>query len=130
MAQRTERDDHGAHARYQRRPRVDCHHARGVMRPVLRHGPVLPKLSHAPTAPDPNRAQGGRAVARLSPRERELVGLVAGGFTDAQIAERLFISVRTVRSHLDRIRDKSGARRRAELTRLASAFGLIKEHSG
>jgi DNA-binding CsgD family transcriptional regulator len=44
---------------------------------------------------------------------------------DAQIAEELYISVRTVRSHLDRIRDKTGCRRRADLTRLALQSGLI-----
>jgi DNA-binding CsgD family transcriptional regulator len=58
-------------------------------------------------------------MAGLTPRERELVALVAKGLTDSQIAGKLFISIRTVRSHLDRIRDKTGARRRAELTRLA-----------
>jgi predicted ATPase/DNA-binding CsgD family transcriptional regulator len=62
---------------------------------------------------------------RLSARERELVVLVAQGRTDAQIAGQLFISVRTVRSHLDRIRDKTGCRRRADLTRLALRAGLI-----
>ena len=61
----------------------------------------------------------------LSPRERELVALIARGRTDAQIAAELFISVRTVRSHLDRIRDKTGYRRRADLTRLALAEGLV-----
>ena len=50
-------------------------------------------------------------LARLSARERELVTLVAQGATDAQIAAGLYISVRTVRSHLDRIRDKTGCRR-------------------
>lgn len=59
------------------------------------------------------------ATERLSRRERELLGLLAEGLTDAQIAQRLYISVRTVHSHLDRIRDKTGARRRAELTRLS-----------
>jgi DNA-binding CsgD family transcriptional regulator/tetratricopeptide (TPR) repeat protein len=63
--------------------------------------------------------------AKLSARERELVGLVARGQTDAQIAGQLFISVRTVRTHLDRIRDKSGCRRRADLTRLALQEGII-----
>ncbi len=62
---------------------------------------------------------------RLSPRERELVTLVAQGRTDAQIAAQLFISVRTVSSHLDRIRDKTGCRRRADLTRLALRAGLV-----
>jgi len=61
----------------------------------------------------------------LTARERELVTLVARGYTDAQIAAELFISVRTVGSHLDRIRDKTGCRRRADLTRLALQTGLI-----
>jgi predicted ATPase/DNA-binding CsgD family transcriptional regulator len=62
---------------------------------------------------------------KLSPRERELVTLVAQGRTDAQIAAQLYISVRTVSSHLDRIRDKTGCRRRADLTRLALTAGLV-----
>ena len=62
---------------------------------------------------------------KLSERERELVTLVAQGQTDAQIAENLFISISTVRTHLDRVRDKSGCRRRADLTRLALQEGII-----
>ena len=58
-------------------------------------------------------------LPQLSGRERELVRLVANGHTDAQIASQLHISIRTVRSHLDRIRAKTGCRRRADLTRLA-----------
>jgi len=62
----------------------------------------------------------------LSARERdELVTLVARGVTNAQIAARLHISVYTVRSHLGRIRDKTGCRRRADLTRLAICQGLV-----
>jgi DNA-binding CsgD family transcriptional regulator len=63
--------------------------------------------------------------SRLSTRERELVTLVAQGRTDAQIAAQPYISVRTVHSHLDRIRDKTGSRRRADLTRLALRTGLV-----
>jgi DNA-binding CsgD family transcriptional regulator len=62
---------------------------------------------------------------QLSARERELLALVAQGHTDAQIADHLYISVSTVRSHLDRIRDKTGYRRRTELTRLALSAGLV-----
>ena len=69
-----------------------------------------------PAAPDPGK---------LSARERELVTLVARGRTNAQIAGQLYISVRTVGSHLDRIRDKTGCRRRADLTRLALTMGLV-----
>jgi len=76
------------------------------------------------TAPDPPAA-GALSPGALSARERELVTLVAQGCTDAQIAAQLFISIRTVRSHLDRIRDKTGCRRRADLTRLALSIGLL-----
>ena len=77
------------------------------------------------TAPDPRQPPEPPGLAQLSARERELVILVARGATDAQIAEQLYISISTVRSHLDRIRDKTGYRRRADLTRLALQAGLI-----
>jgi predicted ATPase/DNA-binding CsgD family transcriptional regulator len=73
------------------------------------------------TAEDP----GAQPAQPLSTRERELVTLVAQGHTNAEIAKELFISVRTVGSHLDRIRDKTGCRRRADLTRLALEAGLV-----
>jgi DNA-binding CsgD family transcriptional regulator len=63
----------------------------------------------------------------LSPRERELLGLVGRGLTDKEIAAQLFISLATVRSHLDRIRDKTARRRRPELTRLAVELGLTRD---
>jgi len=75
------------------------------------------------TAADPRQTQAPGA-SELSARERELVTLVAQGRTNAQIAAQLYISIRTVSSHLDRIRDKTGCRRRAELTRLALTEGL------
>jgi DNA-binding CsgD family transcriptional regulator len=75
------------------------------------------------TAPGPS-APATPGMARLSAREQELVTLVAQGRTDGQIAGQLFISISTVRSHLDRIRDKTGCRRRADLTRLALIKGL------
>jgi len=77
------------------------------------------------TAPALPPAAAGPGLGGLSARERELVTLVAQGRTDAQIAAQLYISIRTVRSHLDRIRDKTGCRRRADLTRLALAEGLV-----
>jgi predicted ATPase/DNA-binding CsgD family transcriptional regulator len=73
----------------------------------------------------PARPTSAPGPDRLSARERELLVLVAQGRTNAQIAAELFISVRTVSTHLDRIRDKTGSRRRADLTRLALTAGLI-----
>jgi DNA-binding CsgD family transcriptional regulator len=61
----------------------------------------------------------------LSRRERDVLALLARGDTDEQIAGALFISVATVRSHLDRIRDKTGCRRRPELTRFAVEQGIV-----
>lgn len=49
---------------------------------------------------------------------------MAQGRTNAQIAAQLYISVRTVGSHLDPIRDETGCRR-ADLTRLALTAGLV-----
>jgi predicted ATPase/DNA-binding CsgD family transcriptional regulator/transcriptional regulator with XRE-family HTH domain len=74
-----------------------------------------------PGPPQPTAPGSGQ----LSARERELVILVAQGRTNAEIAAQLYISVRTVGSHLDRIRDKTGCRRRADLTRLALSEGLV-----
>jgi len=74
-----------------------------------------------PSPPQPAAPGPGQ----LSARERELVILVAQGRTNAQIAAELHISVRTVGSHLDRIRDKTGCRRRADLTRLALSARLV-----
>ena len=85
-----------------------------------RQGPGYP-FRAAPDARQPAAPGPGT----LSARERELVILVARGGTDAEIAAQLYISIRTVRSHLDRIRDKTGCRRRADLTRLALTAGLI-----
>jgi predicted ATPase/DNA-binding CsgD family transcriptional regulator len=77
------------------------------------------------TSPDPQPPTVEAGGRKLSAREKELVTLVARGRTDAQIAAQLYISVRTVSSHLDRIRDKTGCRRRADLTRLALQQGLV-----
>ena len=52
------------------------------------------------------------------------MALLAGGASNAKIAETLFMTTNTVRTHLDRIRDKTGARNRAELTRYAIQSGI------
>jgi predicted ATPase/DNA-binding CsgD family transcriptional regulator len=80
-------------------------------------------LADAP-AQRPSAQPEPAGLTQLSAREQELVSLVAKGRTDAQIASQLFISISTVRSHLDRIRDKTSCRRRADLTRLALQAGL------
>jgi DNA-binding CsgD family transcriptional regulator/tetratricopeptide (TPR) repeat protein len=78
---------------------------------------VATAVQDEPSEPGPGKL--------LSARERQLVTLVAQGHTNAEIAAQLYISIRTVSSHLDRIRDKTGYRRRADLTRLALTEGLV-----
>ncbi|MFI5609773.1 response regulator [Amycolatopsis sp. NPDC051903] len=70
-----------------------------------------------------------RPVARpemeLSPREEQVLRLVAAGERDIDIARILDIGVRTVRGYLDRIRDKTGERRRPGLVKEAIRRGLV-----
>ncbi len=71
------------------------------------------------TTAGPDQGRSRSAIRRLGARFLR-TALVAQGRTNAQIAAQLYISVRTVTSHLDRIRDKTGCRRRADLTRLGA----------
>lgn len=56
---------------------------------------------------------------KLSDREMEILRLLSAGERDQDIAQQLHITIATVRTHLDRIRDKTGHRRRPDLTRYA-----------
>ena len=60
----------------------------------------------------------GKSALDLSKREEEVLKWLAKGLTDVEIGERMFISVHGVRGHLDRIRDKTGVRRRIGLAQL------------
>jgi len=61
----------------------------------------------------------------LSPRELEVVKLIAEGFTSEEIAEQLFISKKTVDRHRANVLEKLGMRNRVELTRYAIRRGLV-----
>jgi len=64
-------------------------------------------------------------VEPLTPRETEVLSLIAQGYTNRQIAEKLSISVRTVESHRANIMGKLGLRSRVELVRYAREHGLL-----
>ena len=61
----------------------------------------------------------------LTPRELEILKLVAEGLTNPEIGERLFISRGTVRIHVSRILGKLGASNRIEAVRQAQKLGMI-----
>lgn len=71
-------------------------------------------------SPEPNPFDG------LTPREVQVLRLIAQGYSNAQIAEALVISVKTVESHRARIVEKLGLRSRVELVRYAMGKGLLE----
>jgi two-component system response regulator NreC len=65
------------------------------------------------------------ALDRLSRREREVLGRVAQGFTNSQVADQLGLSVKSVETYRARLLDKLGLRTRAELVRFAVGSGIL-----
>lgn len=65
------------------------------------------------------------ALDVLTGREREVLALVAGGLSNAEIAERLVISPATAKTHVSRVMTKVGARDRAQLVVIAYESGLV-----
>ncbi len=74
----------------------------------------------------PTRATDEPLVEPLTPRESEVLQLIAQGYTNRQIAETLTISVRTVETHRANLMDKLGLRSRVELVRYAREHGLLE----
>ena len=81
-------------------------------------------ISHFTSQPDPLRPPPG-ALARLTAREREVLGLIATGLSNTEISERLAMSVPTVKTHIGRILAKLGARDRAQLVVIAFQARLV-----
>ena len=67
------------------------------------------------------------AVDELSARELEVLRLLALGYTNQEIAERLVVSVRTVESHRSHVMTKLRADSRAAMVRAALEAGLLEE---
>lgn len=90
---------------------------------------VHPSLGAALLAPDAPPARLGGPGGELSEREGEVLRLIALGLTNAEIAERLRVSVRTVETHRAHIHQKLDIRSRAELVRFARAAGLLNDEA-
>lgn len=71
-------------------------------------------------------AEPDGGASDLSERETDVLRLIALGHTNAEIAEKLFISVRTVETHRAHIQQKLGVSSRAELVRSALSRGLVE----
>ena len=75
-----------------------------------------------PFVPDAARL----AELGITPRELEILGLIASGLSNREIAERLFVSENTVKTHTSRLFDKLGARRRTQAVQMGKTARLIR----
>ena len=85
---------------------------------------LITDLASRPERPPPSDSLG-RVLAGLTVREREVMGLVAEGLSNDEIAGRLFLSPLTSKTHVSRIMTKLDARDRAQLVVIAYESGLV-----
>ena len=81
----------------------------------------------ARSVPRGPRAATRANEAELTPRELDVLAFVAEGRRNAEIAERLFLSTRTVEHHVSAIRRKLHARTRGEAVAAAGRLGLLED---
>lgn len=84
-----------------------------------------------PEAVPPPHTSCHPEIARvgLTPRELNVLALIAGGLTNQEIAERLYLTINSVKTHIRGAYPKIGARRRSHAVVWASRHGLIRESS-
>jgi DNA-binding NarL/FixJ family response regulator len=87
---------------------------------------LIEEFARTPAAPKTDAA----ALAALTDREREVVALVARGLSNAEIAQELYISPATAKTHVSRAMLKLGARDRAQLVVMAFESGLASPGGG
>jgi len=85
---------------------------------------LLSAAARAPEAPGPPGTSGGDGD--LTPREAEVLRLIAAGQSNREIARSLFVSEATVKTHVNRIFAKTGSRDRAQATRYAFTHGYAE----
>ena len=90
----------------------------GLLDPTITRK-VIAEFANRPAATDPSRLDA------LTEREREVLGHVGRGLTNAELAETLYVSVATAKTHVSRIMMKLDARDRAQLVVIAYETGLV-----
>jgi len=99
--------------------------------PAVQERLVTAVLSHTPATPAGSAGPGleGRPPGGLTAREAEVLTLLAAGLSNAEIGQRLYLSHATVKTHINRIFAKTGARDRAQAVRYAYQHGLATPSS-
>jgi DNA-binding CsgD family transcriptional regulator len=93
--------------------------------PVPVAGPVVVKEVPVPMAGPFVRDEERLRELGITPRELEILELIAAGLSNREIGERLFVSENTVKTHSSRLLDKLGAARRTQAVQLAKEARLI-----
>ena len=81
----------------------------------------VPVPAQSPFVPNESK----REDLGITPREVEILELIAQGLSNREIAQKLFVSENTVKTHSSRVFDKLGAKRRTQAVQLGKEFGLI-----
>jgi len=90
---------------------------------IGRKAPIVQEVAMPadPFRPDDERL----SELKITPRELEILGLIAEGLSTREIADRLFVSESTVKTHSSRLFEKLGAKRRTQAVQLGKAARLI-----
>jgi len=96
-----------------------------MLDPAVQHH-VVAALSGATPPPDPGDAPAEELPDGLTPREAEVLALIADGLSNQEIAERLVVSPTTVKSHVNHLFAKTGVRDRAQAVRYAFRAGIAR----
>jgi DNA-binding NarL/FixJ family response regulator len=96
---------------------------------VLAPGITRRLIAEFARRPDPAQVAPA-ALEALTEREREVLGLVAHGLSNSELAERLVVSSATSKTYVSRLLAKLGARDRAQLVAIAYETGLVTPGAG
>lgn len=97
----------------------------GLAKALIRAYLAQPDITSADSTRDPKEATLSQELSALTPREVEVMTLVAEGCTNQEIANRLMLSIKTVQAHRANVMEKLGLHDITQLVRFAIRHGLI-----